>query len=698
MSTRTYLLSLILAVIVPVMAFSTLLLGRYAAEERARYEREAELSAYNVALVVDAEVAGLLSLLRGLSTSSALARQDIAGFQEEARRMIEGQDQIVILRDLERRQYLNTSVPFATALLPPAPELTLRERAELGAGRPVVGDVYPGIRGEPRVPVALPLTAGGEQYVLVMTVPTSRIHEVLMTAVPPGFTVTIGDSNGTVVSRSEGHDEFTGRAGRSDYLSKATEVSGTFTAEGFGGEEFLAGYKRSTFSGWLYAANIPVREVEAPLWRSLGIAAAVGIIALAISALTAFRFAGRLTADARGLEKRAIALGRGEPVEPMPTRLNEFAVVSKALRNAASEVEVRAREMEKAREREALLGSIFDAAHLNVGICEIDGNDVLFVVANKEAARVLGHAQVDGRTGKDLGLGELETAFWLGIARRLETEGGPITTEFGFSQTGEGAPSWFVGTFTALPRAADSRQRLAFTAIDITDRKRNEEQRRLLVNELNHRVKNTLATVQSIASQTLSHSGSVKEAKQSLTSRLIALAQAHDVLTRESWEGADLRELAVTAVSPHAANRLIVIEGPPVRLTPQMALIFALTLHELGTNAAKYGALSTEGGSLDLSWSVDGGTLGGRTLHLRWEEKGGPPVTPPTHTGFGSRLLKRMFANEKHGKVEIEHAPTGVICKITVTLPSGAAQPIRLVPEPTIPPVSAIGDRTRKRV
>lgn len=695
MSTRTYLLSLILAVIVPVMAFSTLLLGRYAVEERARYEREASLNAHNAALVVDGELAGLLSLLRGLASSSALARSDISGFQEEARRLVEGTEQIVILTDLARTQYLNTAIPFAIASLPAASPISTRERTELEAGNPVIGGVFPStITDEPRIALSMPVSVQDREYILSLTVPTRRIFSALTAAVPEGWTVTVGDSAGTIVTRSERHEEFSGTPGLPEYLAKASGQAGTFVSSGFGGESFLAGYELSDFSGWLYAANVPVSQVEAPLWRSLGIAGAVGLIALAVSALTAFRFAGRLSAAVRGLEQRAVALGRAEPVEPLNTRLTEFSVVAKALRNAAAAVEERARETEKAREREALLGGIFEGAHLSVGICEIVGGDVVFVVANREAANLLGKSRVDGLSGRQIGLGEAETEFWCGIAKRLEGQGGPLTTEFGLSQ-GDGTRSWFVGTFTKLAPGAGGAPRFVFTAIDITERKRNEEQRRLLLNELNHRVKNTLATIQSIAVQTLNSSSSLKEARDALSSRLMSLAQTHDVLTRESWEGADLRELVKSAISPHSANKRISIDGPAVRLTPQMALLFALTLHELATNAAKYGALSSENGSVSVTWRLDGNNPVEQRLGLRWQEHGGPKVEEPTHRGFGTRLLTRMFANEKHGQVQMEYKPDGVVCRIEVMLPDEASEEKPHPSEPTTPPIAVVRNRTK---
>ncbi|WP_262296400.1 PAS domain-containing sensor histidine kinase [Microvirga sesbaniae] len=204
---------------------------------------------------------------------------------------------------------------------------------------------------------------------------------------------------------------------------------------------------------------------------------------------------------------------------------------------------------------------------------------------------------------------------------------------------------------------------------DISERRRAEEQRTLLIHELNHRVKNTLATVQSIASQTLRNAASMRDAKEALEGRLIALARAHDVLTRESWEGAELQEIVAQAVAPYASrgeDRLH-LSGPEVRLSPRMALALAMALQELATNAVKYGALANATGEVRVSWDVEQVSPSPR-LHLRWEETGGPPVQPPGRRGFGSRLIERSLSQELNGVAQIAFRPAGIVCSVDAPL------------------------------
>jgi PAS domain S-box-containing protein len=215
--------------------------------------------------------------------------------------------------------------------------------------------------------------------------------------------------------------------------------------------------------------------------------------------------------------------------------------------------------------------------------------------------------------------------------------------------------------------------------VDITERKHAEEQRTLLINELNHRVKNTLATVQSLASQTLRSTERSVDARQMFEARLLALSRAHDILTRQSWQGASLREVVDRALDPfQTANGRLSVDGTDVRLSPKQALALSMALHELATNAAKYGALSNDSGRVEVAWRVV--LEGGGELQLTWTESGGPPVVPPTRTGFGSRLIQRSLAHDLGGETSIEYRPQGVIAAIKTPLESAPLNPFPWLP------------------
>jgi PAS domain S-box-containing protein len=204
------------------------------------------------------------------------------------------------------------------------------------------------------------------------------------------------------------------------------------------------------------------------------------------------------------------------------------------------------------------------------------------------------------------------------------------------------------------------------TSIDIHDLKGAEERQALLINELNHRVKNTLATVQALAAQILQASPEPEHFREGFEDRLIGLAQAHDLLTAGKWAGAPLSEVVDRALAPWCSAR-IEAGGPDVWLDPQQALSISMALHELATNAAKYGSLSRPTGKVIIGWTREPRGAGD-VVRLHWSERGGPVVTPPLRRGFGSRLLERGLGRELQGSVALDFLPEGASCEITFPL------------------------------
>jgi PAS domain S-box-containing protein len=197
---------------------------------------------------------------------------------------------------------------------------------------------------------------------------------------------------------------------------------------------------------------------------------------------------------------------------------------------------------------------------------------------------------------------------------------------------------------------------------DIHERKVAEERQQLLLNELNHRVKNTLASVQGIGSQTLKGDIPLAEARTRFEARLVALSRAHNLLTAHSWEGASLEQVVRDATEYLAEDRFEIV-GEEVWLAPRAALAMALALHELGTNAVKYGALSTDQGRVSIRWAVED-----EELRMIWTERGGPAVVEPTRRGFGSRLIERSLAADLGGAAELSFEAEGLCCTIHASL------------------------------
>jgi two-component sensor histidine kinase len=224
-----------------------------------------------------------------------------------------------------------------------------------------------------------------------------------------------------------------------------------------------------------------------------------------------------------------------------------------------------------------------------------------------------------------------------------------------------------IGWVLARGRAAfeDGRAvRLAGISLDITDRKKAEDHQRLLLDELNHRVKNTLASVQSIAMQTLRHAENPAAFNEAFIERIYALARAHELLTEASWAGASLTDVIERTLQVHVGDgdrRQVTLSGPPIRLGPNAAVTVNMVFHELATNASKYGALSTPEGRVDVAWSSPPEA---EAVIIDWRESGGPRVEPPTRRGFGSRLIERGLTREMGGEARMDFLPQGLHCHI----------------------------------
>jgi PAS domain S-box-containing protein len=246
------------------------------------------------------------------------------------------------------------------------------------------------------------------------------------------------------------------------------------------------------------------------------------------------------------------------------------------------------------------------------------------------------------------------------------TEAKEFSSEYRF-RTPDDRISWLEGSAQAVRDIGGRVTGYIGSIMDITERKRAEAQRELLVAELSHRVKNTLAIVISIARQSFSKTRNNEDAHASFEARIRALAQTHSRLAEANWSGVSLQTIVLDEVAPYrredGAN--VRISGPSVSLSPKSAVTLGMALHELATNAAKYGALSGKEGSVEVSWELDAPAC---ELRISWSEQGGPAVAPPVGSGFGRLLLERALASDLAGRVSLDFARDGLNCLIAIPL------------------------------
>jgi PAS domain S-box-containing protein len=323
----------------------------------------------------------------------------------------------------------------------------------------------------------------------------------------------------------------------------------------------------------------------------------------------------------------------------------------------------------RALEQEQLLAATYE--HAAIGISEV-APDGRFLRVNEAICSIVGltreehlTARLFNRTHPDDADADRE-AFQKQVHGELEF----YSVEKRLKRP-DGRVVWL--SVRSTPVRADNGQLLYVVRVvqDITERKASERRQKLLIDELNHRVKNTLATVQSLATQTARGALTPADFREAFEGRLIALSKAHDQLTVHHWESVDLRELLSGSLAPYAGAGpdRIVLRGEDFVLRPRAVLTLAMVFHELTTNAAKYGALSAPGGTIEIRWVPLLSEDGSRTiLKIEWIEQGGPPVVEPARRGFGSKFIEGSIAAEHGGSVRLNFEPAGLRCEILMGL------------------------------
>ncbi|MFC5552582.1 HWE histidine kinase domain-containing protein [Methylobacterium iners] len=292
-------------------------------------------------------------------------------------------------------------------------------------------------------------------------------------------------------------------------------------------------------------------------------------------------------------------------------------------------------------------------------------------MANARNAGLFGRSvtEMQGTRLSELGTNPEAVAHWLGFMRECYAKPEPTVLEYPFER--DGVVHHYLGTYTPLPRGSSNRPRLALVSLDISERKRLEEQQVLVTRELHHRVKNTLAIVQALVSSTARYATTIAEFQQSVMDRIASLAKTHTLLIDDQWGGAALRDILLAELSPYddEIGHRVRLEGPDLHLPSEAALAISMAAHELTTNAAKYGAFSLPTGHVHVAWTLDRATSGERLLTLIWEEHDGPLVQEPTRKGFGSVLLQRVLGRQLGGQVEVTYAEEGVRVRLTALMP-----------------------------
>ncbi|SFJ57560.1 HWE histidine kinase domain-containing protein [Methylobacterium brachiatum] len=333
---------------------------------------------------------------------------------------------------------------------------------------------------------------------------------------------------------------------------------------------------------------------------------------------------------------------------------------------------------------EARLATVMDTVPVGILLAEAPSGRI--VMGNRRIREVLGHDTLYAQASTEYGVYVAYHADdrpvapeEFPLARICAGQAARAELEVRY-QHPDGARRWIAIRGEAIKDAAGATVGAVVAVSDIEARKRTEANQTLLNGELSHRLKNTLALVQAIAAQTLRNAPDIDAAREALAARLVALGQAHDVLLAGHLAGqaetASVAAVVTGSLALHQDGRgRFELNGPDLLIGPSAALSLALMLHELGTNAVKYGALSTETGRVAVRWETGCDAAGDDGFTLVWRESGGPPVAPPRRRGFGSRLIERGLAGAVGGRAELDFARDGLVCTLTAPLAGFRAEP-----------------------
>ena len=308
-----------------------------------------------------------------------------------------------------------------------------------------------------------------------------------------------------------------------------------------------------------------------------------------------------------------------------------------------------------------------------IKILDLDGRLQFMSEGGKRVMEVENFGALKGRFWPDLWAGAGHTAARAAVE---QARAGSVARFKGAANTAKGNPKYWDVQVSPIFGADGKPAQILAISRDVTIEMRAEselaeahERQKILTEELQHRIKNTLAMVSAIANQTM-RGADIEAARKAFTARMITLAQAHDILIKTSWVSAPIKDVIEGAIAPlQTGQNRFEVSGPELLLQPKPALAIALAVHELATNALKYGALSNDGGKVRVNWStsVEDGIPG---FHFDWTERGGPHVVPPeaAQKGFGTRLIERMLKNDLGGDVVVNFAPDGIVCEVRAPL------------------------------
>ena len=657
-ATQTYLALYGLAIAIPLLVVLGAMVFRAASLEREQLERRILQVLDDLVDEIDRDIDRHVTILKTLATSQALKNQDWPAFYEQAKAGLQGRAYLILI-DANGRQVVNTYLPYGEQPATTGDPETLQRILQIKGS--VVSNLFTSLAvKKPVFNISIPVMQNGQvRFIMSLGLLPDDLEKVLSgQKLGSAWVTLIWDANGIILARSADNARYLGtslpahlREQSPRALVRTTNLDGT---------DVLHVTRRSEISGWGFGVNVSYAQISQQLRTSLLISAAATVLAVMLAIGLGGLFARRITKPLSLATEAASALGHGKPITITGSRLKEADVFLKTLGAAEQELAERAEELKRAEEQFRLA---VEAAPNGMVLSNRDGEIILI---NTQIEKMFGYRR-DELVGQNIDMLVPERFRERHLTDRGNYISRPSVRLMGtgrdvFARRKDGTE---VPVEIGLSPIVTSQGTMALCGIvDITDRMKAQEGQQLVIRELQHRTQNLLTVVQTVANRSLDEAKTFAEAKFVMNGRLKALGKAYATLSEAKWTGASLREIIDQQLAP-MLNR-ITVNGCDIIVIPTAAQQFAMIVHELTTNALKYGALSAPEGRVSIEGMTDRRSDDGVFL-FTWTEIGGPVVSPPSRKGFGSVILidsARQFGET----VNADYLATGLVYSLQVRL------------------------------
>jgi PAS domain S-box-containing protein len=675
LSIRQRIAVLVLALLLPMNALMVGAIVKFASLSRAAEYTHLRYTASVIASSVEAQLARYLAVARALAASPAILDDDLSAFRLQAAAAFPDiSDAWLFVSNAESHVIMSVQ-PFASLRLRSPEGVAVQSRA-FQTKSPVIGGVYRSSgTGKLFAAVEHPVFRDGKPFrsLTIAMSPEGFFRLLDAQHLPEGWIAGIADTQGRFVARSIANAAYAGQPVSKGWQATLRQT-GMYKSVSLEGSKLVATNEVSPLSGWTIGVAVKESVLEAPVWTTLRWAISAGIAVSLLSLALAILVARRITRPILELERKASALVSGHPTG-YAGGMPEVDRVWDALQIAVNERQRFERDLHFSEEllRTAAEGAQFGAHNYDAVTRRMSWSP--------ELGRLLGldytaRSGVTWETGASFIHPEDREKARAALHEIVKGSHRNFELEYRIVRK-NGEVRWVMDRGRTFKDPQSGRTvRLTGIVIDITERKLGELRQQMLLKELDHRVKNTLAIVQSIAMQTLRSTKDPPQFASVFEARLMSLASAHSLLTQRAWEGADLGDIVRGAIAPFvssAGESAFQLSGPTADIPANSTITLALMLHELLSNAAKYGSLSVPGGRVAISWRVtEAGE--GRRVDLHWKEEGGPPAAEPARRGFGTRLLT-MGAEQLGGQIALSFEESGLRCDLSFPLPASHGQP-----------------------